>query len=176
MNKKMLDIPQLFKKVKSNDYHVSLRVEDFNAMKENNDLESYVNNQLYAMIYKDLITTINDNEEVIVPRINDLKCIPEPHPYDPRIKVSIIVDYFQFLIRVDESVLEALKPVSFSIRGVSGNYNGDVGEVITRMRAHQGKRPDKIVTHEPDMERESPKICGKDDGSPREKPQHWRKY
>lgn len=130
MDKKMLDVPLLFGKEKAREYHVSLRTEDYKEMKAHGDLESYVHEQLFRNIYKDINTTLNESDQVLVPRISEIQTVPDTSDGWDRIKIFIKLEYFAFLIRISEDVLSPVRPTSFSFCGVD---DGRILEQPTRL-------------------------------------------
>jgi hypothetical protein len=124
MNKETLNSPHLFAVAKQNKFHVSLPIEDYNAMKDDDYLETFVNEQLKMIMFEDIRKTLQESESILYPRISELLTEKPKHNkniyniYDERITLYYTVEYFTCLIRVAEDVFKLPDNVaSFSISG-----------------------------------------------------------
>ena len=141
MNKKFLEVPQLFQKVKEFEYTYDIPL--FHAVGTDMDLKEHVLDVFRNKMVKDLITTLEESNEILVPVLTEITQTEDKGRMCFCLHQKL--QFYKFIINISEDVFNVTEPAStFSIRGMVG------------------KRPDKVVMHEPDMDLE--------------RPQHWRKY
>lgn len=152
MNKKLLNSPYLFQMVKEFTYTYDIPMH--NAVGSDADLKEHILEVFRNKMVKDLITTIQEADELLVPLLTELTQTEDPKRMCYSLEQKL--QFYKFLIHVDERIYELPDPVTqFSIRGMrTENYNGQVGDIHARTRTYYGKKPDKVIIHEPDMERE----------------------